>query len=221
MEKSFISNSIEAQKQPEGGRGIELYEEVLGFKREDLNNKVILDLGAGPELKLAKELHEQHINAQVVELSPDFIQKSYRKTALKHKDADTHVVAGLGQNLPFKTEGFDYVLMLHVLDHLPHTEYGNEKVSEEVRNMLPDVFLEIARVLKPNGTAYIGPARRLTESTLKANPDFIEALRKLHVSISFEDFSTKNYTQQSVYDDHTGMRVGTIGYKRIKMTKES
>lgn len=221
MEKSFIPNSIEAQKQPEGGRGVELYEEVLGFKREDLNNKVILDLGAGPQLKLAKELHKQGINAEIIEVSPDFTQRNHRKSALKHKDENTHLVAGLGQSLPFKAECFDYVLMLHVLDHLPHVEYDNDKVPDEVRNMLPDVFLEIARVLKPKGIAYVGPAMRLTESILKAKQDFVEDLKKLHVSISFEDFLTKNYTTQSVYDDHTGMRVGTIGYKRIKMIKES
>ena len=72
FESEFIKGTIEHRRQPSGGRGIATYEKQLMFDRKDLEGKKILDLGAGPEVKFAKELGESGINAEVISLSPDF-----------------------------------------------------------------------------------------------------------------------------------------------------
>lgn len=55
---------------PEGGRGLAEYEATLNFSLDELRNKTILNLGAGPKLKLYSELKD--IGARVISMSPDF-----------------------------------------------------------------------------------------------------------------------------------------------------
>src|SRR4030042_6117419 len=94
---------------PEGGRTLEQYEEMLGFKKEDLENQTVLDLGAGPKARLLKDLKKAGIKANVVSLSPDYINDEYFN---KDKDKDELMVAGSAEDISFKNESFDTVLAL-------------------------------------------------------------------------------------------------------------
>ena len=78
-EGGWHRKSIVSDRQPEGGRGLDEYENILGFDRSEFQGKIVLDLGAGPELKFAKDLHEYDINATVTEFSPDFFYKEFRE----------------------------------------------------------------------------------------------------------------------------------------------
>jgi ubiquinone/menaquinone biosynthesis C-methylase UbiE len=135
--------TIEHQRQPLGGRGLSIYEKQLLFDRHELSGKKVLDLGAGPDVKFAKELKQSGIQADVVSLSPDFVDEKYLKE-VKKSFPEGKFLAGLGQNLPFGDESFDKIFAFHVQEH----------ISQEV---LLKFVSEIARVLKRGGDAKIGP----------------------------------------------------------------
>ncbi len=161
----FGAHSIEHPNQPPGGRNLEEYENLLGFKRSDLANKNVLDLGCGPELKLARELK----NSQVTSFSPDLIFREHRKNVpidLKN------IVGGIGQNLPFKDETFDYVLASHLLEHISD---------------LPLILEEVGRVLVNGGKAIFGPATYDLAEDLDENEDLKLSLEKMNVSLKLEE----------------------------------
>ena len=137
--KESMSDSV----MPEGGRNLKDYEEQLMFNREELRDKSVLDLGAGPELKLAKELKETGITSDTTSLSPSFGEEKYANQiqGLKSKDK---AIAGLGQKLCFKDESFDNIFALHI----------NEHISTD---LFLEIVLEMARTLKIGGKAIIGP----------------------------------------------------------------
>lgn len=151
MEEEFRGGwkrrSIDWWSQPKGGRGLAKYEDLLQFKRRDLRGKRVLDLGAGPEGKFARELAESGINATVVSLSPDLIYPEYRLKVAKP------ALAALGQTLPFADETFDRIFSLNVIPHL----LSKDSYLVFIR--------EVARILKKNGIARIGIA----------SPDFVRS----------------------------------------------
>jgi len=134
---------------PEGGRTLEQYQNALGFSESDLNDKVILDLGAGSEVKIATELRERDCGAKVFELSPDFMFQKYRNTAIisaaRKYQTKLMGVAGLLNDLPFVDETFDTILVFHVAEHIHNKEIWQEGI------------MDICRVLKHGGKAFIGP----------------------------------------------------------------
>ena|SRR3989338_2606981 len=145
-EFSYKPGTIEAQGQPEGGRDLSIYEKTLNFDRHELDGKMILDLGAGPEVKFTRELKMAGINAEVMSLSPDFSEEKYSKKA-REVLHEGELVAAIGQKLPFKNESFDRIFALHVL-------HVREHVSEEA---FFDIIQEAARTLKRGGQAKLGP----------------------------------------------------------------
>ena len=145
-DSGYNEDSIEHPRQPPGGRGLNLYEAILGFNRTQLMGKEVLDLGAGPEVKLAKQLAESGVNANVTEFSPDFFSLEHAAKARK-SFPEARMITGLGEDLPFATGSFDVILVLHVLDHLSTSE-----------NFLR-LIREISRTLRGNGQAHIGPTR--------------------------------------------------------------
>ncbi|MFA5926528.1 MAG: class I SAM-dependent methyltransferase [Parcubacteria group bacterium] len=136
--------TIEHPLMPEGGRSLDDYEEILGFQRQDLEGMRVLDLGCGPEIKLARGLKNSKINADVVSLSPDFSIEDHR-LLVKRFNQEYDMVAGIGQNIPFKDNRFDRVLCLNTYDHLPSKKAFVETV------------LEILRILRDDGVALFGP----------------------------------------------------------------
>lgn len=160
---NFVKKTME--EDPEEGRSIDSYEEILKFKREDLENKFVLDLGAGPKARLARDLEESGIKATVVSLSPEYANKEQRKLLepsfldkfkmiIKNEKTRRLEIAGVAEELPFKDESFDEVLSLF-------------SVSTWSLENYKFWISEICRVLKPNGVARIGPF-----ISPKAGPDF-------------------------------------------------
>lgn len=170
----FNPGSIEHQLQPKGGRDLSTYEKQLLFDREDLRGKVILDLGAGPDLKFAKGLKESGIEADVISLSPDFKEEKYLKKAQESLPG-ARLVAGTGQELPFADESFDRVFVFHVDEHVN-------------RDVFFKIIDEIARVLKKEGQGKYGPVLNIPGEwnpyrAILDNKELIEKFKKEGVTI--------------------------------------
>lgn len=206
----WTTGTIEHPKQPAGGRTLLEYEQILGFSRKELTDAEVLDLGAGPEVKLASQLAEDGITAKVVSLSPDFFFKKFQQKA-KEANKQAKIVAGLGQQLPFASETFDKVLCLHVFSHL---------ASETVYNNL---IKEVGRVLKKGGKAYLGPtviSEDLIDYYYKGivdDQEMAQYLNNLHISVRREVIPEEYFTT-GLYAVNN-MRVGTIGGSRIILEK--
>jgi SAM-dependent methyltransferase len=161
---------------PEGGRGLDEYENDLLFDRRELENKVVLDLGAGPELKLAKGLKESGINARVISLSPNFQDQRYKERA-ERSFPEGEIIASTGQKIPLEDESCDYIFTYHVVEHIGGYE-------------LEKIILEMARILKKNGTGKIGPIPKPVSSGYEKfinEEDLKEKLEKLKIEITIED----------------------------------
>jgi ubiquinone/menaquinone biosynthesis C-methylase UbiE len=139
----YRKGTMEIFGMPDGGRSLDIYEKQLMFSRNELKNKSVLDLGAGPEIKLAKELKDAGITENVTSLSPDFSDKKYADRA-KGIISEAKLLVGVGQELPLKDDSFDIILALHISEHL------NSK-----RFMM--IISEMGRTLKAEGKAMIGP----------------------------------------------------------------
>lgn len=142
------------ERGPEGGRTLDDYEEMLNFNRKELENKMVLDLGAGPGARLSKDLKKAGIKAEVVSLSPDYANSKYSKELKptiferykisKDRNKKELAIAGIAEKLPFKEESFDRILALFSVSVWAESKY---------KEWLP----EIMRVLKSEGCARIGP----------------------------------------------------------------
>ncbi|RJR14482.1 class I SAM-dependent methyltransferase [Candidatus Parcubacteria bacterium] len=147
LAKGTITNSF-----PWEGREAAVYLYQLGIQEEHLEGRRVLDLGAGRDLNFAKNLPEEGIHAEVISLSPAF---EYLHT---HLAKDPHestrlAVAGMGEELPFKENSFDTVVMFYVTLHIDTDE------------RMVAILKEIVRVLKPEGVAYIGPLMIIENQT--------------------------------------------------------
>ncbi len=142
--------SLSTLEAPRGGRSLKDYEQDLGFKKEDLNTKEVLDLGSGESERLARELKSNGITANVVSLNPDYVVESYERYRKAYENFPGREkgksVAAIGQNLPFKDESFDAIFALWSISEYLQKEDELEKA-----------FREVYRVLKPGGTARISP----------------------------------------------------------------
>jgi ubiquinone/menaquinone biosynthesis C-methylase UbiE len=155
MEKPHESISWEKDsidKGPERGRSLEDYERMLGFEREELRGKTILDLGAGPEGRLGQDIHmdwESKLDLKIISLSPDFAHKKYEFVespipGSEKQQSLENPTAGLAEQLPFTDKSFDETLALYSV---------SQYAEENFKMWIP----EICRTLKDNGIARIGP----------------------------------------------------------------
>ena len=139
--KDSIISSI-----PFEGRSAEEYIHQLGIRREDLDGKRVLDLGAGSEITFARELPSQGIQAEVISYSPAFIDgKIWGRDGKRKQIPERLVVEGMAEELRFANNSFDTVVMFYVTIYFNRDERMAATLSE------------IVRVLKPEGVAYIGP----------------------------------------------------------------
>ncbi|MFA6524131.1 MAG: class I SAM-dependent methyltransferase [Candidatus Paceibacterota bacterium] len=173
----YRQNSIEHPHQPAGGRDLKTYESQLLFDKNELKGKRVLDLGAGPEVKIAKELKESEITSDVVSLSPDFAVEKHLKKA-KESFPEGKFEFGLGQNMPFPDKSFDVVLASHIDEYLSREDFFK-------------VIAEMARVLKDGGWAKIGPTVDIpgdwnAYESIRENQELFSSLTELHVDVTKE-----------------------------------
>ena len=127
-------------------RSLDDYLHFLGLNQQDLEGKVILDLGSGWLQPFATQIKEKGINATVVSLDPKLGAEEYRNPSYLNPDVANTAVAALGEKLPFQDGSFDYVL---AIESLPRYFMNKSDIS---------IFLEEAmRIVKPGGEAIIWP----------------------------------------------------------------
>jgi len=167
-------------------RDLEDYEGYLGFKREDLNGKTVLDIGSGESELFSRQLKESGINAQVVSLNPDLISDSYRQEIKKINDWQKKAVAGIGQELPFKNKSFDNVLALYSVAVFSSPSI-NPEAAEHWMN-------EIVRVLKPGGEARIGGLLADKKEEIFNGPykNLIKMLQSRRITVEVEKVKSKD-----------------------------
>src|SRR3990167_9513199 len=129
---------------PWEGREAAEYIRQLNIRPEDLEGKRVLDLGAGRDLNFARNLPEEGIHAEVVSLSPAF-SFLHPYIARDGAEAGKLAVAGMAEELPFKENTFDTVVMFYVTLHIDTDERMAASLNEAVR------------VLKPEGVVYDRP----------------------------------------------------------------
>ena len=203
--KAFKPDTIVDPAMPEGGRPVADYERLLGFNRREVEGKRVLDLGAGPELKFAKELHDAGSTAQVVSLSPDFQDERHAERA-RRAHPEGVMVAGMVSDLPGGS--FDRVYALRVLDHLPRD-------LDSFFGFLGDV----GRVLDDNGEARLGPSNEIFDNiSLKNSEAYVQQLAQNGITITVER-NTDAPATIPFYDYGTGVRLGLAQPEAIVLRK--
>jgi SAM-dependent methyltransferase len=139
-----------AYRSPEEGRPLDRCLKELSRSASEFKGGAILDLGASLDLKFARGLEQEGIDAHVISFSAAFGKEKERNRALEGGDdaASLNVVAGFfgkeNPHLPFADNSFDHVVSLHMIEHLPR---------EEVIKLV----YEVARIIKNGGLADIAP----------------------------------------------------------------
>ncbi|MCZ7393723.1 MAG: class I SAM-dependent methyltransferase [Candidatus Methanoperedens sp.] len=155
-----------------------------GFPVQERNNTTkirTLEIGSG----LGEHINYENLSTQEyfgVELRGNMAKK------ILIKYPDVNVIIGDAQNLPFKSDYFDRVLAIHVLEHLPD---------------LPSAIQEVNRVMKKNGNAQFCAlipveggflysfarnisARRIFEKHFKQSYDWV--IKSEHINLPDEIF---------------------------------
>lgn len=178
---------------PTGGRGLEEYEKKMMFSRNELEGKRVLDLGAGPKAKFAQELADSGVSAEVISLSPHFAGKEFAQVAQENAEGST-LIAGKGEELPFREESFDVVLCFHVDEHI-----GRESFFK--------IFIEMSRVLKPGGFAKYGPVYDVPGEwypgrELLSNESLMKEMEVQRVNIEIEEVPESIIPKQKMKDGY-------------------
>lgn len=146
----FIANSIQQDNVPQYedglGRSLEEYQAFTGLTDEELSGPVfLLDIGAGPTARFARELKEKNPEATIISMSPDFKDDEHRQKLIESGGVEAGpAAAGVAQKLPFKDESFTHVTMVFTSMYLT------------VGRMMDSMY-EMARVLKPGGKGVTTP----------------------------------------------------------------
>ncbi len=193
----FKPGSIEASRQPGGGRSLAEYEKILQFSRQDLRNRRVLDLGAGPLVKVSKTLREEGITNDVYSLSPDFSDQKYKDMALG-SEPNARIVAGVGQHLDFPDNYFDVILCLHVIDHLP-------PIADKQR-----LLLEVGRCLRTNGFARVGPCWQGEYNLASSSQELAQLLHQKGLTV--DQLELKGYRAKVYLDDSDSTGYWAEGY---------
>ncbi len=143
--------------------GLDMYLEEFELTVEQLEGKVIVDIGIGKSNKFARELRARGINATVIGISPDLKDPLTRemvntgdpvRSVVIDRDARVEegsnlLVAGIAQMLPLAAGSTDLVLANYSLSYY-HMSSG---LSAEA-----DAWIgELGRVLKHGGEARVQP----------------------------------------------------------------
>lgn len=126
--------------------GLDSYEAFLGFDRNDLSGKSILEVGIGNTARLQHDMKAAGIDATVVGISPDLSDSYNRHLVGQYAEPGDKNVAAVAEVLPFADESFDEAWALYSLTYYTY-DPGQTKAWVS----------EIGRVLRPNGNFRLGP----------------------------------------------------------------
>jgi ubiquinone/menaquinone biosynthesis C-methylase UbiE len=195
IDKSFYYNG-----QP---RGFDAYSLALGLTLDDFTDKKVLDLGAGKEVQLSRDLVGKSLNTQIVEMSPDFIYSDIRRIA-RTSVPDATLLIGLGQSLPMRADSFDRIFGMHMMEHIDTDAVFLRLIQESIR------------VLKPNGKACFGPIFYFWRQFIHTNSEFSQIF--LNQKASFiETNIPETYGREPIYNG--GMKYGYMSLTRLTITK--
>lgn len=108
---------------------------------EDIQGRV-LELGSGTNEQFTNQLREEGKDVTVI--NPKLAYEHASKRRLDYANPETSAVAAIAQELPFKSESFDTIIVSAVLHLIQKKDYDK-------------ALSEIYRVLSPKGRAYILP----------------------------------------------------------------
>jgi ubiquinone/menaquinone biosynthesis C-methylase UbiE len=160
------------------------YLETLGWS---FNGKKVIDIGSGQGSAVLEALF-RGANAFGIEPGEEFSKLS----RMRLKDAgfnENHILTIGGENIPFKSNSFDYAINLYVLEHVSN----------------PDAILqEIFRILKPGGKFYLACENYLSfrEEHYKIVwfPMLPKALASIYLkSLGRNPYFLKNYVYYTTY----------------------
>lgn len=164
----------------EEGRGFKEYQEELCLPDISFfRNKKILDLGAGPALRFARDLENAHINAEVHSLSAAFSKESWRAGALAYTQGDAvsrYMVAAMAEAMPYQDGYFDIIVSHSALDW-----------SETTKQYITQLK-EVCRVLARGGEAFIysiSTDPQDTQGAIYILPEQLNALLGSNITVSY------------------------------------
>ncbi len=169
-------------------RDIEDYEGYLGFKKESLEGKIVLDLGSGEQELLSQDLKNSGINAKVFHINPDYsLEKKFREKVLENPEWQKRSIGAVGQELPFKNETFDEIFALYSVTVFADPVYDNPEAAKKWMR-------EITRVLKPGGEIRIAPISAENEQEIFEGKygTWLTSLKKEQFSIQIEMIKNKD-----------------------------
>lgn len=189
--------------------GLDSYERELGFNRNNLEGKRVLDLGAGQTDRLARDLKEAGINAEVVSVSPDFRRGVNRDILTRrYPEWKRKGVAAIAQQLPFKDDSFDVILAAYSVINFASND------SDSVQTWIS----EIARVLKLGGEARLGPTYGLRNFAFgKNNEVLIESAKKSGLELTINDEPTRTH----IYLKKVSLDRTPFNFSRRKFVRKS
>ena len=142
---SYVSGSIEEQNKIKYSSSkcaydyeneINFFDKYFpNFSTEELNQKTILDLGCftgGRVVNWAEKYGTS--SADGIDINPIFAESG--AIFAKKKGVNANFATGFGENLPYESNSFDFIISFDVLEHV-----------EDVERVINECF----RVLKPNG----------------------------------------------------------------------
>lgn len=113
-------------------------DEIYLLETLNLNNKIILELGCG-EASMTKKISQNGFDRKIIACEVDKVQ--HKKNLDLNIENIEFKLCG-AENIKVEDNSIDFVLMFKSFHHIPK-EFMNK------------ALLEIKRVLKPNGLAYI------------------------------------------------------------------
>lgn len=134
---------------PITNRSFEAYLRDLHLVEQDLDGKMILDIGAGGR-GFAKGAGKEGVDASIVSLDPHYANMGvYESIIMKESNpqVDSLTVAGKGESLPFADNSFDLIIANYSMPL-----YTQSKLQ------IKEYFEELKRVVKPGGEIRIFPA---------------------------------------------------------------
>jgi len=199
----------------------EIWNELL-----QLDDKRILELGCG-KAEITRAIASEGSNRHIAALEVDSIQHNHHLTI--DDLPNVHFIMAGAEDIPFPDESFDVVFMFKSLHHVP-------------LELMDQALLEIRRVLKPGGYAYISEpvfagdfneVLRMFHNEEQVRLAAFEAVKRavdgnvlklekevfFHSPMHFDDFA--DFEQKILKVTHTNHQLSEELYQQVKAKFES